>query len=614
MPLTHTHHSPTRTASHTFHLLTLLVLLYIRSAFPSPASALPFAAVPSTLPRPSSAAGWLRSYADRRFERAGQRLGRRSEWSDVDGEGEDEDDVDEEDWDETSDGTEGGSAPSGAWSASSTSATTSPGQPTPAWSAGSGNVLAGGSTPLTAAAGSSTSTTTTSPSSAVADQAVVGSPSSSAPIPSATSVWGPSTTPSASPVPLSVSSSWSSAPSPSSTPQFFAATSLPGSSSSDCAILDALYVSLGGLHWINTSGWATAKEGEGRCCEYYGVRCNKTGRVRALDLRGNGLDGRLDERVFQLGALSRLNLSENALSGPLPDLFASTPQLKAVYLSSNQLSGPLPSSLLNSSALVYLHLSNNTFTFDPSSSPASDGLAFPNAVNLSTLYLDANNLTGALSPTLFGGATNPKLSKIVLDGNGFSGALPDFGDLSGVAILSVRGNRFGGEVRNLDKAVKLVKLDLSSNSLTGAYPDPSALSKLSYLSLTSNAFTSPFPSSSSPSALFPSSCHIDRPLPLAQCPSSAALADPNSLASVCGVVCGDDLDGEVGMSGAEGGKGRVARAQPTGRSLVGGGGAGVGAAADYGAVYSFAAEAGRKRTQSARWRVLVPLLFGVVAI
>ncbi|GAA5902885.1 hypothetical protein JCM6882_009152 [Rhodosporidiobolus microsporus] len=534
----------------TFHLLTLLILLYILS-FPSPTHALPLSpadllspdssispSAPTVHPEaqhspqrtrtPSPLARLGRRQHLREAPRRLQR-GRRS-WDEDEGgdevtEGGEAGNggASEESWKKGEEGEgEPGVASATSWSPSTAASTGWDGTPaasssfpsataTAAWAATSPGAVWMAS-PSTAAV--------TSPTTSMATVAWT-KPSGSPP--------PPSSSPSDSALPFSTTPSFPY-PYPSSLPS---PAPVPGSASQDCALLDALYVSLGGASWVHTGGWAEAKEGEGRCCAYWGVECDEGGRVTGLDLAGNGLSGRLDKRVFGLGALGRLNLSNNALTGLLPDLFAQTPLLETVYLSSNAFSGPLPFSLLNSSVLVSLHLSNNSLTLPSTSVSAFVALEFPNAANLTALYLSHNSLSGPLGALC--APFNPRLARVVLDGNDLAGSLPDFADLVEAKVVSVAGNRLEGEVKNLGAAAGLVKLNLSNNSFTGDYPDPSSLSKLNYFNLASNAFTSPFPSTPAPPSLFssPSGCALDpTPLPRAQCPSSAALEDPTSLASL----------------------------------------------------------------------------------
>ncbi|GAA5878444.1 hypothetical protein JCM8547_006584 [Rhodosporidiobolus lusitaniae] len=345
-------------------------------------------------------------------------------------------------------------------------------------------------------------------------------------------------------IPYSSPSSVNPVSPPPASPPLPAPSSIPsvGSSSSalsDCALLDALFVTLGGSSWINTSGWAEAKEGEGRCCEYSGVTCDSEKRVTGLELSGKGLRGEVGEEVFGLEGLGKLNLSYNTLLGPLPDLFTSLPSLTHLSLTSNSLTGPLPASLLSSSSLISLHASNNSLTLPLSVS----ALSFPNAVQLETVSLAANLLTGGLEG--LGGTANPNLRKIVLDGNRLSGELPDFGQFGAVMeVYSVRGNRLEGEVKGLENARGMVKLDISDNSLSGLFPDPSSLSSLTYFNPSLNPFSTPFPSTPSPPSLQPTGCVLPSPIPTSLCPSEKALADPYSLASVCGVVCEDVKPGK----------------------------------------------------------------------
>ncbi|GAA5971749.1 hypothetical protein JCM11641_001496 [Rhodosporidiobolus odoratus] len=559
---------------HGFHLITFLALVYILASFHC-ASALPLSG-PTSLPPPrpstrpllsSSPPGNLdkrntvpygppapvgahaRLLARQHMRETEVKLQKRKKdygdapedsWKDDDAEDDSEDDEqegddedsgdsdDEEDdssssskkgWSSSTTKSKGGSSTAKAtsWSPSASSPAASPtawqayassASPPPSWSSlddpRATNTAAGSWSPSSSAWGAAAS-------------------------PTSSGWWAPS--PSSSPA----ADSWGASPSAptyaSPSGASYSATSPPpGDASTDCTILDALFVSLGGSAWLNTQGWTQAQPGASECCNYYGVQCNSNGRVTALDLADNGLNGPLDQRVFGLGALGRLNMSDNALTGQLPDLFAQTPILKTVYLESNQLSGPLPTSLLQSPAITNLHLTNNTFVL-PTSSP----LAFPNAGNLSSLYLASNYLEGPLGS--IGAPANPGLSKVVLDYNRLSGSLPDFAALPQAQIVSVRGNRLEGAVANLQAAANLIKLDLSSNQLSGAYPDPSPLAHLTYYGVASNSFTSPFPSTPAPPTLSPSSCKIDNAIPSSSCPSDEALSHPDSLASICGVSC-----------------------------------------------------------------------------
>lgn len=81
----------------------------------------------------------------------------------------------------------------------------------------------------------------------------------------------------------------------------------------DCDVLAALYSALAGVEWVSKTGWDGAKSNSTGCCTAYGVGCNEAGRVRTLDLAGNGLRGPLDDEVFELQYLQRLCVHQNII-------------------------------------------------------------------------------------------------------------------------------------------------------------------------------------------------------------------------------------------------------------------------------------------------------------
>ncbi|GAA5944410.1 uncharacterized protein JCM15063_000946 [Sporobolomyces koalae] len=367
----------------------------------------------------------------------------------------------------------------------------------------------------------------------------------------------------------------SSSASATSTGKAFAAS---GSSSADCAVLSALYTSLGGASpgWVNMSGWSSGSSEN--CCSWYGVTCDANGRVSALDLASNGLSGPLDNRVFSLSSLNRLNMSSNALTGAIPDAFGTTPLLSTVYLDSNLFTGPLPPSFLASSSIQYLHLSNNSL---------SGSLAFTAATNLSVLDCARNQFDGQLDVSAHAGA----LTTVKLDYNKLAGNLPDLSTMPGLTSLSLKGNAFTGSVTGLGSVTNLEKFDISSNAFTGPYPDPSGLTRLITYSVAANAFTGPFPSSPAPPSLLTSiqanGCKIDAALPASGCPSDQVLADPKSLAAFCGVVCkgGGKTKSAVPAGAAAPITGQTGASMvPPGTNAMMDTGAGVGASAAGGAV------------------------------
>ena len=97
-----------------------------------------------------------------------------------------------------------------------------------------------------------------------------------------------------------------------------------------------------------------------RSGEWYGVRTDEiTGRVWALDLPSNGLQGRLTPCLGELDELVRLDLSVNSLEGPIPPELANCRKLKILMLRDNDLEGRIPGEFGRLRRLEELALDNN---------------------------------------------------------------------------------------------------------------------------------------------------------------------------------------------------------------------------------------------------------------
>ena len=114
-------------------------------------------------------------------------------------------------------------------------------------------------------------------------------------------------------------------------------------------------------------------------------------RVVALNLSGQGLDGRIPAELGTLDQLSWLRLNDNQLSGPIPPELGRLPHLVELAVQGNALTGRIPQQL--------------------------QGLA-----NLQELWLGDNRLTGPIPPEL---ADIEPLWVLRLGGNDFSGCLAD---------------------------------------------------------------------------------------------------------------------------------------------------------------------------------------------
>ncbi len=174
----------------------------------------------------------------------------------------------------------------------------------------------------------------------------------------------------------------------------------------DYPALVSFYNATNGASWTNKSGWVNYAS-NCNVCTWFGVVCNTSGRVTALNLGNNHLTGSLPAAMTGLTELTRLNLYSNTLSGNLPNFLDDFVLLDYVDLGNNSYSGTLPYS-------------------------------FGDIGNLRTLYLDNNDLTGTLPVFL----TIPPIAVMWLNENNFNGCIPRVYDIfcTRGATLRLEGN------------------------------------------------------------------------------------------------------------------------------------------------------------------------------
>ena len=115
-----------------------------------------------------------------------------------------------------------------------------------------------------------------------------------------------------------------------------------GSVATDTAALAALYDATDGANWTTGTHWKT----DASLSSWHGVTTDGAGRVTALDLDDNGLNGTLPAALGDLTALTVLSLEDNALSGALPAELADLTRLATLLLERSwALTGPLPDGL-----------------------------------------------------------------------------------------------------------------------------------------------------------------------------------------------------------------------------------------------------------------------------
>ena len=134
----------------------------------------------------------------------------------------------------------------------------------------------------------------------------------------------------------------------------------------DKAALVALYTATDGASWTTNTNWSSDEP----LSSWHGVTTDSDGRVTALVLNDNGLDGTLPTALGDLSELEQLDLQDNDLSGALPSELANLTNLTSLLLTeSRALTGPLPDGLRQLSDL-------ETVNIDKTELCAPDGDAF----------------------------------------------------------------------------------------------------------------------------------------------------------------------------------------------------------------------------------------------
>ena len=121
----------------------------------------------------------------------------------------------------------------------------------------------------------------------------------------------------------------------------------------DKSALVALYNATDGANWTSNTNWTSTEA----LSSWSGVYTNSDGRVTALILNRNGLDGTLPADLGDLSELERLDLRDNDLSGALPAELADLSNLTTLLLNeSRALTGPLPDGLRELSDLATVNI------------------------------------------------------------------------------------------------------------------------------------------------------------------------------------------------------------------------------------------------------------------
>ncbi len=289
---------------------------------------------------------------------------------------------------------------------------------------------------------------------------------------------------------------------------------LPWCNQTDMSVLESLYEATGGTSWTGSDGWL----GDAALAEWHGVRADALGRVTALNLTGNGLNGSLPPSLGLLAHMTELRIGSNALHGRLP---ASLVRLRLLELryTDTQLcvsdddairrwlnaipsrEGPetrcAPLTDRGILEVFYGNAGGSNWTNSRgwlTDAPLENwyGVDIDREGRLS-LRLRFNNLSGSIAPEL---GDLAGLWSLDLSGNDLSGPIPSqLGDLAGLRWLDLSDNRLSGAIPpELGNLSDLRSVRLAKNDLSGPIPrELGRLRDLEALDLQTNALSGSIP-------------------------------------------------------------------------------------------------------------------------
>ena len=114
-------------------------------------------------------------------------------------------------------------------------------------------------------------------------------------------------------------------------------------------------------HATNGSQWKIKWDLSLSVSTWYGVHA-ENGKVTALNLANNNLQGELPAEFVDLINLVTVDLHKNNLKGELSAEIGKLNQLQVLCLSDNEIKGALPNSLYKISTLKVLLLNDNKFS------------------------------------------------------------------------------------------------------------------------------------------------------------------------------------------------------------------------------------------------------------
>ncbi|CAE6062790.1 unnamed protein product [Arabidopsis arenosa] len=225
-------------------------------------------------------------------------------------------------------------------------------------------------------------------------------------------------------------------------------------------------------------------------CKWESVECDGSNRVTKIQLKQKGIRGTLPTDLQKLSELVVLELFLNRISGPIPDL-SGLSRLQTLNLHDN-LFESVPKNLFSGmSSLQEVYLENNPF--NPWQIPDT----IKEATSLQNLTLSNCSIFGKI-PDFFGSQSLPSLTNLKLSQNRLQGELPV--SFAGTSIQSLFlngqvGEQLNGSISILRNMTSLVEVSLQGNKFSGPIPDLSGLLSLRVFNVRENQLTGVVPQS-----------------------------------------------------------------------------------------------------------------------
>ncbi|KAL0889466.1 hypothetical protein Bca101_013449 [Brassica carinata] len=225
-------------------------------------------------------------------------------------------------------------------------------------------------------------------------------------------------------------------------------------------------------------------------CKWDNVQCDASNRVTRIQLNEKGIQGWLYRDLGKLSELVVLEFFPNKISGSIPDLNG-LKHLQILNLHDNLFSSSISLNLFSGmNSLQEVYLDNNPFPY----------WGFPvtvkEATSLKILSLVNCSLAGTI-PDFFSSETFPSLVSLKLSHNYLRGGLPESLGRSSLQQLYLNGQDLylDGSISVLQNMTSLVEIDLQGNAFSGQIPDLSGLQSLRLFNVRENHFTGVVPPS-----------------------------------------------------------------------------------------------------------------------